>query len=368
MVEQLKKGSPEKAKRWAQENGLPSHVHPGRGHTADVLPPLHERTPEAIPEQAAPVRDSAEERAQRQVGQLLDALIAAARNGDGRPPRGGGAPASGAGRGGARHAARGWVPRAEDEDDSITGFWVTPGLTTQIECAQVTGGQHRDEKNLLGGQPTTVRSFGDGTNETRKVELSNGVVGYHKPFSALEHDLASGFGHESAQQPIHEVAAWRVAEKMGEPWEQMVPPVVLRKIGGEWGSFAMHRQGVPDKRPTETQEWREAAFFDAFIGQQDRHPENYLISGDRVALIDHGYSFGRDGDFVNWSFFVRQRTIAGMDDTTARLSGKEIDVLDRFMADETRFGLRGLIEDGRLAAMESRARRMRQTGYVHAGL
>jgi hypothetical protein len=41
-----------------------------------------------------------------------------------------------------------------------------------------------------------------------------------------------------------------------------------------------------------------AGFFDALIGQQDRHGGNLLVDQDRLYLIDHGFAFGRTGDGI----------------------------------------------------------------------
>lgn len=358
VIEELKKGSPENAKKWAQANDLPSHVHPGRGHTHLELPPLDNAPAEPAGAGKGPRPADADE---------VNAWVARQGQKDVRARRGGHHDAPRPDRRAGRPRAGRPDPRPEP-GPTATPAWSTPELDRQIAMAQQTSGEQRDEKNLLGGRPTSVETFGTGTNETRKVRLSNGVVGYHKPFAELDHDLAKGFGHDSAQQGMHEVAAWKVAEKMGEPWDQMVPPVVLREVNGEMGSFALERPGAPGARPDASPEWRDAAFFDALIGQQDRHPGNYLTSGDRLTLIDHGYSFARQGDFTNWSFFVRARTKNGMDDTTGRLTGKEIDIIDRLLADETRFGLKGVIEPDRLESLERRARRMRETGWVFAGL
>lgn len=243
--------------------------------------------------------------------------------------------------------------------------WMTPTLASQIAAARDVTGSHRDERSLLDGAVRSTSRAAGGTNTTTRVELTNGMTGYHKPFNGLNDHIAKGFGQSSAQQCIHEVAAWRVASAMGEPWEGLVPPVVLREFDGELGSFALERPGLPNRKPKDSPEWRHAAFFDTLIGQQDRHRANYLVAGDRLVLIDHGYSFAVDGDFVNFSDFQQTRLMEGFDDPNAHLlTGAEIDVLDRFLADDTRFGLRGLLEEDRLSAIEERARKMRSNGRL----
>lgn len=350
VVEQLRKGSPEQAKQWAQANQLPSHVHPGRGHTDPELRPLAADEPGVPSDLHDEVRQ-----ARREIRQWMD-------EGEQRQHRGG------AGRGqGAGAPKRPVPPPAPQPVAPVTGEWSTPGLDRQISHTVLSQGEHREEKNLLGGEVAEHRLVAEGTNQTSRVMLSNGVAGFHKPFEDLDHDLADDFGHDSAQQCIHEVAAWRVASKMGEPYQSLVPPVVLREVNGKMGSFAMERPGKPLGSPRECPEWRDAAFFDAFIGQQDRHQGNYLRAGDRLTLIDHGYSFGRPGDMLNWTDFLTERTREvekGRDPQAMLLSGREVDVLDRFLGDESRFGLQGVIEPDRLEAMVARARTMRQSGRL----
>lgn len=227
-----------------------------------------------------------------------------------------------------------------------------------------TQGKHRDERNLLGGRPEKVQYASGGTNDTSRVMLSNGVTGYHKPFSGVNNSIARGFGQDSAQQPIHEVSAWRLAEQLGEPYDQLVPPCVIREVNGEVGSFAMERPGKPGVPVTVVpeEERRSAAFFDALIGQQDRHHHNYLMAGDRVTLIDHGYAFARRGDFLNWSMIQQERV--GSEEKVRRLNGAEIAALDKFLDSQDGLGLQGLLESPRFTDLVSRAEQMRRTGMI----
>lgn len=322
VVDELKGKPPAAAKEWARAHGLPSRFHPGHGHEGD--PPRQRRLRPGPPGVPGVFHTYGEAAGAPDRPQQPDAPAVVA---EARAP------------------------------------WLTPGLAEQIVHATRTQGEHRDERNLMGGRPQRLEPVADGTNETTRVFLDNGVTGYHKPFADLDEDTAVGFGHDSSQQCIHEVAAWRVASSMGPPWDEIVAPCVLREVNGELGSFSMQRPGTPRANPTECPEWRSAAFYDALIGQQDRHRGNYLQAGDRLALIDHGYSFGRHGDYLNWSDFVVERSQA-TDADEQLLTGREVDVLDRFLGDESRFGLRGLIEADRLASMEARAKEMRRSGRI----
>lgn len=327
VLRRLEEGPPEVAKKWAAENGLPSHLHPGRGHAS---------TPAQTPAPLAPAPAPAPAAA-------------------GLPPVGAGGP------GLVGPAASASAPQAPQPS---RGWWETAGLRQQIETLQSRVPSHRDERSLLSGRVMSITRVGGGTNTTAKVVLDNGMVGYFKDFEGLEHDLAEDFGQDSAQQPIHEVAAWVTAREMGPPWSEMVPPVVLREVGAQLGSFALERPGIPHRQPKDVDagDARAAAFYDALVGQQDRHPANYLVSGDRVALIDHGYTFATEGDYANWSHFQASR-LRG-ENAQELLDAREIDALDRFLGSEDSWGLKGLLEDDRLAAMRARATTMRQTGRL----
>jgi hypothetical protein len=238
--------------------------------------------------------------------------------------------------------------------------WCTDELQAQIRFATTQQGGHRDERTLLTGGPTLVTDVDEGTNTTRRVELDNGAIGYFKPFGGVDDRLASGFGQDSSQQSMHEAAAWRLASQLGPPWSDIVPPVVIREINGEPGSFALERPGRAGTwDPWHTGEWREAAFFDCLVGQQDRHPGNFLVSGDRIALIDHGYTFARPGDYRNYSWFAARRV-----QTDPVLTHQERQVLQRLVSSSDLLGLRGMLQPGRASALHDRAQQMLDTGRL----
>jgi hypothetical protein len=230
-------------------------------------------------------------------------------------------------------------------------------------------GGHRDERSLLNGVPEKVTTLGSsvasnvprgGTNTTRRVELDNGVVGYFKPFGGEDKRLESGFGQESAQQSLHEAASWRLASQLGPPWSDIVAPVVIREINGELGSFALQRPGREwDRDPWRSGEWREAAFFDCLIGQQDRHGGNYLVAGDRLSLIDHGYTFARPGDYQNASVLVWNRV-----SKDPALTYAERDALQRLVSSPDLMGMERVLQPSRARALRARAGRMLADGVV----
>lgn len=243
-------------------------------------------------------------------------------------------------------------------------------------------GTHRDERALLSSMPERVTTLSrrksssstvssadgeasesapsGGTNTTRRIELYNGVTGYFKPFGGENKDLEWGFGQDSAQQSLHEAAAWRLASQMGPPWSEIVPPVVIREVQGEIGSFQLERPGkVMNWNPWETGEWREAAFFDCLIGQQDRHPGNYLVAGDRINLIDHGYTFATPGDYRNYSWLAQKRA-----NTDPSLTYTERATLQRLVASPNLLGLQDMLQPARAQALRDRAERMLAAGTI----
>ena len=341
-LDALRAGAPDAAKRWAAEHGLPEHFHPGRGHTAERVDAVEAaQEPAATP--AAPAAPPA------------------------LPP----APVRGGRRGGGGRHARGGHPAPTPAPRPQEAEWSSPRLDAQIATVLSRQGGHRDERNLLAGKEERIVDPDSlGTNETRRVQLDNGVVGYHKPLSGLNHELAREFGHrdetggQDAQQPIHEVAAWQVARELGPPWDGLVPPVVMREFNGQMGSFALERPGAQMRKPDEIDrdEAMAGAFFDCLIGQQDRHPNNYLVQGDRLTLIDHGYSFARDGDYLNWSFLQMGRFHG--DERDRRLSGAEITALDKLLDSKDTLGLDGVLTADRVAAVRSRAEKMRLLGEI----
>lgn len=241
-------------------------------------------------------------------------------------------------------------------------------LLQQITTAQGSQGRLPVERLLLDSEPTSSTPVGGGTNTTVRVRLGAGQYAYHKPFDGLHDSLPAGFGQDSSQQPVHEVAAWRLAERLGPPWEDLVAPCVLREVDGKLGSLSMERAGdqLIRHQGKSLRDAPDAAFFDALIGQQDRHVMNALYdsSQNRVTLIDHGYAFSRPGDYINYSNFQNERAGSGAAALTSAERGKLRELLD---SPDT-FGLAGLLQPDRLAALRQRAEHMLATGRVmHAG-
>jgi hypothetical protein len=148
---------------------------------------------------------------------------------------GGAAPAAGSGTGSGGRGRGAAAAPAGRPDSSAPRWscekWCTPSsrgrsgrcwigraaTATSGHCSTVF--RRRSRRSDLPWRPT----FLGGTNTTRRVELANGVVGYFKPFGGEDKRLESGFGQDSAEQSLHEAAAWRLASQMGPPCRFFLP-------------------------------------------------------------------------------------------------------------------------------------------------
>lgn len=246
--------------------------------------------------------------------------------------------------------------------------WMTPQLMGQIGVVFAQQGEHPAERALLNAEVIDRAPLAaGGINETMRVALGNGTYGYHKSFDGLDDRTAKAFGQHTRQQPMHEVAAWRLSSQLGEPWQTLVPPVVLRNVDGVLGSLMEERPGfsgavfpglgLAGGRPVSSEQTDAGAFFDCLVGQQDRHAGNYLITFDdqrKMTLIDHGFCFATPQDIQSQSFLVGHRWAQGRH----QLIPKELDALQRLLDSPSALGLQGLIEPDRLNALRDRARLM----------
>jgi hypothetical protein len=348
-LERLAAAPPNVAKKWVEARGMSPDGFVddvpagGPGTKASAPPEPLQAAPASVPAAAASLTAGRARRA-----------------GAGGVGGGGGGPAAGAGT--ADPDAPGWTK----------GTWCTAELQGQIQAVVQTQGSHRDERSLLGGVPVKTTTLGNrkssgipkgGANTTRRIELDNGAVGYFKPFGGENKQLERGFGQDSAQQSLHEAAAWRLASQLGPPWSEIVPPVVIREVDGEIGSFALERPGkAMSSDPWGTGEWREAAFFDCLIGQQDRHPGNFLVAGDRISLIDHGYTFARPGDYRNYSWFAARRV-----QTDPALTYHEREAIQRLVSSPNLMGLQDVLQPARAQALRDRAEKMLADSTIRQG-
>ncbi len=150
------------------------------------------------------------------------------------------------------------------------------------------------EKFLKDAEIVTVEDVGSGVNQPKKVTLEKEgqtLRAIWKPIYRGRHEWA----WESYQA---EVAAYKLDRMLGL---DMVPPTVVREIGGEIGSLQLWMEGcklyvdVQEQAP-QTEDWErqlsEMKLFDQLISNKDRYPRNYMVDGKwNLVLIDHSQAF-----------------------------------------------------------------------------
>jgi hypothetical protein len=163
---------------------------------------------------------------------------------------------------------------------------------------------------------------------------------------------------------VHEVVAWRLAYAMGDPWEQLLPTVVLRTLEDHGpGVLCNRREGRPDREVFNRAAGQAAAaaFWDSLVGQQDRHAGQYRYDekANRLALIDHAFCFARPGDYCHESVFLRRRRAQHHD----RLNEHEAEVLEGLIGSDM-YGLRMFLPEDRADALYARANKMFDTNRL----
>jgi hypothetical protein len=181
------------------------------------------------------------------------------------------------------------------------------------------------------------------------------------------------YGHSSAiATGINECAAWRLARAIGPPWDTLVPTGVMRwlpsapALVGGWGPLVRKGNGPSGELTPLLVDslCLPAAFFDALIGQQDRHLGNqrYEAATGRLTLIDHGFSFPGGHWHFNASVFVQQRHADGQQ----ALAADEIAVLDALPGRAVWQELELVLGADQMVALEWRRATMRETGEIMA--
>lgn len=150
-----------------------------------------------------------------------------------------------------------------------------------------------------------------GASLVHHVVFESGRQAIFKSFAGQSTPTCGMYGHDVVA-PVHEVVAWRLASAIGERWERMVPTAVLRDVPGVGGGVLVDwRDGWPDFAAAlvASDQADAAAFWDALIGQQDRHLSNFRFDRRRrrLALIDNAFAFARPGDRFNASAFLAHR-------------------------------------------------------------
>ena len=216
-------------------------------------------------------------------------------------------------------------------------------------------------EDIIAAAPAITSS--PGSSAPLLVVLETGRSAFFKRFCDQDPNLCSQYGHHPFDVPVNEVAAWRLAYAMGNPWRRLLPTAVLRTIDNAGGALINEKPGKVDNNVFEAEsQVAAAAFWDALIGNQDRNARNfrYDAAHQRLGLIDHGFAFARPGDPINQSsfFLAHRRTRAG----EGTLRQNERDALEELL-DEDLHELREFVapdraEAGGGSALAARARRM----------
>lgn len=221
------------------------------------------------------------------------------------------------------------------------------------------------EQDLLRAEVITMGTAltaSGGTSAPSLVVLDTRRTAFFKRFRDQRPNICAHYGHDPLDVPLNEVAAWRLAFAMGDPWRQLVPTAVFRKINGAGGALINDRKAKADLQVFSEagQQVLSAAFWDALIGQQDRNQQNfrYERSTRSLALIDHGFAFGRPGDICTSTLFLAARF-----PQAPLLRAEERGALEALLAHDLH-GLGGFVSEDRVEALERRAKEMLRTGRV----
>ncbi|MCS3494466.1 hypothetical protein M2368_003498 [Arthrobacter sp. JUb119] len=350
------KGKPaDQLKIWAKDHGAPAEVllagtyRPGVDVQNDNL---HRPAPE-------PFRDGG---------------MAGGFAGGGAGLGGGGRGGMGGGRGGNSGDAGDPVQGGNKEPLTLCGITVSDSdrkyvepVKDQIQAlvdVQTSSGTWQEGALLRRGE--TIRIIGEGVNTTKKIKIGrDDEHGYFKPFSDLDHSTAAFYGQDKALQPIHEAAAWQFAKTMGPEYAQLVSPCIIREVGGQLGSVSYgqsgrvsNNTGIPLSDLPKDQV-NNLAFYDALIGQQDRHGGNFIVDNRGVVGIDHGFTFARNRDRVNASKFQRYRK-----QREPELTQNEFQLLVKITKSDDCLGMKKIIGAKRADSLKRRAEAMLKSGKI----
>lgn len=212
-----------------------------------------------------------------------------------------------------------------------------------------------------------------GINSTFYVEIEPDLVAFHKPHDGLVPRVARDYGHSLDTPPLCECVAWQLAKRLGEPFDRLVAVTVYRAAGPPddqpeaWrdGSLAMKHEGAAMKGAQVKRDVREdalaAGFFDALIGNQDRHAGQFRFdeSAGALGLLDHGFSFPVERALCRGAYFqdFRRRE-------APQLTSHERQQLASLLDEAELFGLAGVLEPDRAERLRWRAQRMLELDVV----
>lgn len=287
---------------------------------------------------------------------------------------GGGRGGMGGGRGGNSGDAGDPMPGGKREPLVLCGITVSDSdrkyvepVKDQIQAlvdVQNSTGTWQESALLRGG--ATIRIIGAGINTTKKIKIGgDDEHGYFKPFADLDHLTAAFYGQDKALQPIHEAAAWQFAKALGPDYTQLISPCIIRQVDGQLGSVSYGQSGRVSQNTgismsdLPKEQVNNLAFYDALIGQQDRHGGNCIVDNRGVVGIDHGFTFARNRDRVNATKFQSYRKRH-----EPELTQNEFQLLVKITKSDNCLGMEKIIGTKRAGSLKRRAEAMLKSGKI----
>lgn len=240
---------------------------------------------------------------------------------------------------------------------------------------KVLQGHDTAERQLLGAVAASRRKRGtptspSGINATYHVVFVDPVPdGYFKPAASLDPLALHRHDQNRLTAVLNECAAWHLAQALGPPYSAIVAPVVFRTVSldpepdrphrtDEEGTIAQHRgdgPGFDAAIASAPEQVLHAGFFDALIGQQDRHQAQHGWDATErtLHLFDHGYAFGGPGarhrNTTFWDYRLAVRP---------RLTPEEVEIVRRIRDSGDLLGVAPLLRLTSADALWVRANKM----------
>lgn len=256
------------------------------------------------------------------------------------------------------------------------------GVTLLLQQERPTTVEHELlHADILNISAAANHTSNDGSSRVNKVALHTRLICFHKAAAGVDEAQALSFGHRAFGVLINESAAWMLARALGPPFDEWVPTTVIRSI---WpadpelaGGFGALSTGIAGESEVD-RPWKDpaycdpAAFWDALIGQQDRHYSNYRFDtrsqNPMLGLIDNGYAFAAPNQLRAYhphaSIFVKHRRLEGR----LALSADEREWLRRLIADASLLeDLGEMLAHEQFQALVARIHRMAHPPYEILG-
>jgi len=163
------------------------------------------------------------------------------------------------------------------------------------------------------GEIVSMRDLGGGKLDSRLIGYKDDGEGVVKPM----------VGHGGLHDGNSEVAAYEINKLLGG---EEVPDTVFSDTFGESGTSQRFVDGatlgssltVGDIQRADRLQLERAIALDVIIGNEDRHPGNFLMKGDNIIAIDHGHaswrlyestSSGTASNYLFYSAIVKDKSL-----------------------------------------------------------